>query len=48
MVEAILANAIRGTNPSEREALALADCTNTRQLADTAAVLRDRGFDARD
>ena len=44
MIDAILERALDGISPTHDEALALADCDNTRKLADVAQVLRDRGF----
>ncbi len=44
MITAILDRALAGQLPSHEEALALAACDDTRQLADVAQVLRDEGF----
>ena len=44
MIETILNKALDGLLPTDAEALQLADCDNTRQLADVASILRDRGF----
>ena len=43
-IEAILERARSGELISDAEALALAECNDTRQLADTAQVMRDQGF----
>ena len=40
----VLNAAIEGVLPSEAEALALADFTDTKALAEVASTLRDRGF----
>ena len=44
MIETILNKALDGLLPTDSEALQLAECDNTRQLADVASILRDRGF----
>ena len=43
-IRATLDRALSGTLPSDAEALQLAECEDTRALADVAQVLRDRGF----
>ena len=43
-MELMLKNAIAGNLPTDEQALTLADCTDTRALADTASVMRDQGF----
>ena len=43
-VQDILDAALSGIAPSDEDALRLADCANTRALADVAQELRDRGF----
>ncbi len=40
----ILQRALQGQSPSDEEAMLLADCGDTRALADVAQQLRDRGF----
>ena len=44
MFQDILDRAISGTLPTDAQALTLADCDDTRLLADAAAVIRDQGF----
>ena len=43
-MNAALQNVLRGERLADAEALALADFSNTRALADVASVLRDQGF----
>ena len=44
MIQPILDKALAGTIPSEAEALALADFTDTKTIASVASILRDQGF----
>lgn len=44
MIQPILDKALAGTIPSEAEALALADFSDTKAIAGVASVLRDQGF----
>ena len=44
MIQPILDKALAGTIPSEAEALALADFSDTKAIASVASVLRDQGF----
>lgn len=44
MINEILERALDGVAPTHDEALTLADCDDTRALADVAQTLRDRGF----
>ena len=43
-MEMMLNNAIAGSLPTDEQVLALADCTDTRALADAASLIRDQGF----
>ena len=43
-MNAALQNVLAGERLTDSEALALADFTDTRALADVASVLRDQGF----
>jgi hypothetical protein len=43
-MNAALQNVLAGERLADSDALALADFTNTRALADVASVLRDQGF----
>ncbi|NOX49926.1 MAG: 5-amino-6-(D-ribitylamino)uracil--L-tyrosine 4-hydroxyphenyl transferase CofH [Gammaproteobacteria bacterium] len=44
MIQTILDNALAGELPSHEDAIQLANFDDTRTLADTAQILRDRGF----
>ncbi len=43
-MKTMLENAVAGILPTDEEALALADYTDTRALADAASQMRDQGF----
>ena len=43
-MKTMLENAVVGILPTDEEALALADYTDTRALADAASQIRDQGF----
>ena len=43
-METMLNNAIAGILPTDEQALALAECTDTKALADAASLIRDQGF----
>jgi len=43
-IQQLLQNAVEGESPTDTQALALADFSDTRALADIAQVIRDQGF----